>query len=109
MKSRTVNRKGERKMRNRNVVLFAVISVFIASHFLGGFKGSSAAAEEQKEIVILHVADYTGPTSDLLASIADGQIDYFKHNHQLMQCCIMLCALFMLLHCKIDFLSQALA
>jgi len=65
-------------MRNRNVVLFVVISVFIASHFMGGFKGSSAAAEEQKKIVILHVADYTGPASSVLAAVADGQVDYFK-------------------------------
>ena len=79
MRNKVINRKGESKMRKRNVVLFVVISVFIASHFMGGSKGSSAAAEKQKEIVILHVADYTGPASSVLAAVADGQVDYFKY------------------------------
>jgi len=76
--TRTKNRKEERKMSNRKIVLFVVFLVLIASPFIAGFTGSSAAAET-KEIIVLHVADYTGPTSDLLAAIADGQVDYFKY------------------------------
>jgi branched-chain amino acid transport system substrate-binding protein len=64
-------------MSNRNIALFIAILFLIASPFINSAKGSSTA--ERKEITVLHVADYTGPTSDLLAAVADGQVDYFKH------------------------------